>query len=74
MEIKVTVDRVEEGTLVLLVRPEEDIQILWPSSAMPIKVKEGDILVLEVEKDVEETRQAKERVTALLEKLQNKHR
>ena len=70
---KVTLDRIEEGTAVLLVRDEESIKINIPLFLLPPESKEGDILDITIARDVQETEDAKERVSSLLEKLKNKN-
>lgn len=70
---KVTIDRVEEGTAVLLVRDEETGKIDIPLFLLPAGSKEGDILDITINKDVQETEDAKERVSSLLEKLKSKN-
>lgn len=72
MEIRVTVDRIEEGKAVLLVRESETDAILWPVQALPEGVREGMILKIRVEPDEEATQAAKERVENLLKKLVSK--
>ncbi len=71
---KVTLDRIEECTAVLLVRDEESIKINIPLFLLPGESKEGDILDITIAKDVQETEDAKERVSSLLEKLKNKNK
>ena len=72
--LKVTIDRIEEGIAVLLVRVEEKIKINVPLILLPVGSKEGDILDIAITRDVQETEAAKERVTSLLEKLKNKNK
>lgn len=71
---KVTLDRIEEDVAVLLVRDEESVKINIPLFLLPLGSKEGDILDIAIVKDVQETEDAKERVSSLLEKLQKKNR
>ncbi len=71
---KVTLDRIEDCTAVLLLRDDESIIINIPLFLLPRESKEGDILNISIEKDVQETEAAKERVSALLEKLKNKNK
>lgn len=66
--MKVTVDRFEGEIAVLLVRPEENYQILFPRSMLP-GVGEGDLLEITVRKDEGETEETRERVSSLIEKL-----
>lgn len=69
---KVTLDRIEEDTAVLLVRDDETVKIDIPLFLLPEDSKVGDILDITIDRDVRETEAAKERVSSLLEKLQNK--
>lgn len=69
---KVTLDRIEGSTAVLLLRDNESIKIDFPLFLLPPGSKDGDILNLSIDRDVQETEAAKERVSALLEKLKNK--
>ena len=71
---KVTLDRIEENIAVLLVRDEEKIKINIPLCLLPSGSKEGDILDITIARDVQETEDAKERVSSLLEKLKKKNR
>lgn len=72
MTIKTTFDRIENTIAILLVRPEETTKISIPLSLLPEGTKEGDIMNIEITKDIQETERAKERVSSLLEKLKNK--
>ena len=65
MDLLLTVDRFEEGTAVLLVRPCEDRAILWPVADLPPGCKEGDILRITVEVSQSETEAARQRVESL---------
>lgn len=70
---KVTLDRIEGSTAVLLLRDEESIKLDIPLFLLPSGSKEGDILDISIVRDDQETEEAKERVSALLEKLKNKN-
>lgn len=70
---KVTLDRIEGSTAILLLRDDESIKIDIPLFLLPLESKEGDILNLSIVRDPQETEAAKERVSALLEKLKNKN-
>ena len=72
--LKVTIDRIEEGIAVLLVRDEEKIKINVPLTLLPVGSKEGDILDIAITRDVQETEDAKVRVSSLLEKLKSKNK
>ena len=71
---KVTLDRIEEGIAVLLLRDEDKIKINFPLTLSLSGSKEGDILNIIIVRDMQETEGAKERVTNLLEKLKNKNK
>jgi hypothetical protein len=70
---KFTLDRIEGSTAVLLLRDEESVKINIPLFFLPPESKEGDLLKLSIDRDVQETEAAKERVSALLETLKNKN-
>ncbi len=69
--MKVTVDRFEGGDAVLLVRPEEKYRILFPRNMLP-GVNEGDLLEITICREEQETQDARERVSSLIEKLRKK--
>ena len=71
-DFKVTLDRIEGSTAVLLLRGEESIKLNIPLFFLPPESKEGDILNISIARDIQETEAAKERVSDLLEKLKNK--
>jgi len=71
---KVMLDRIEGSIAVLLLRDEESIKINIPLLLLPPESKEGDILKLSIDRDVQETEATKERVSALLDKLKNKNK
>lgn len=70
---KVTLDRIEKDTAVLFVRDEEKVKIDIPLFLLPSGSKEGDVLDITIDKDVQETEDAKERVSSLLERLKGKN-
>jgi len=71
---KVTLDRIEENIAVLLVRDEESVRINIPLCLLPPESREGDILDITIARNVQETEDAKERVSNLIEKLRNKNK
>ena len=74
MKVKVTVDRIEDGYAVLLIRPEEKEKIDWPVEFLPDDVEDGDILSFRIERDVEAKEDAEERVKGLIERLKDKNK
>jgi len=73
MKIKAVIDRIEEGTAVLFIRPDEKDELHWPVNHLPDNAKEGDILNIIIEVDQEETERTKERVRSLIDKLKKKN-
>jgi len=75
MRFRVAVDRIEEGTAVLLPVGEAAAsagpaaRFLWPRALLPVETREGAHLVVSVEVDPESTAEAAERVRGLLERL-----
>lgn len=70
--MKATIDRFEDGWAVLLLREDESIEFELPVSMLPCDSSEGDILDIDISRDVEATKEATERVSGLIEKLKNK--
>ncbi len=65
------VDRIEDGYLILIPRdhPEEKIQM--PRKCLP-EFDEGDILEFSIRKDESATREARNRISMLRERLVNR--
>ena len=81
MKKQYTVDEIiDKKFAVLLDREDESIKIDIPLKDMPVKVKEGDIINIELkdnkiifaEVDIEATKKAKEEVQAILDDLKSK--
>jgi hypothetical protein len=81
MKKKYTVDEIVDGkTVVLLDREDESKKLDVPVKAIPISLKEGDIVNIEfqgdkivsVEVDIEATKAARQEVQKLLGELKNK--
>lgn len=70
--MKATIDRFEEDLAVLIVRGEVPTVIHIPEWLLPEDCKEGDILDIDISRDVEGTEAAKKRVSDLIEKLKKK--
>lgn len=70
---KVTLDRIEEDVAVLLLRDEESVKINISLFLLPA-CKEGNVLDITIKRDVQETEDAKERVSSLLEKLKSRNK
>lgn len=72
MTLKVTLDRIEGDWAVLLIRPDETCQILWPLNYLPEGAKEGSIFTIDISVDTQETDSADMRVKDLLDELLNR--
>ncbi|MFW5873639.1 MAG: DUF3006 domain-containing protein [Bacillota bacterium] len=70
--MKVTVDRIENGIAILLIRPEEKYSLEIPVEYLPAETGESDILSVNFKRENRETEEAKKRVRSLIEKLKNK--
>ncbi len=70
--MKATIDRIESGIAVLILREDESVQITLPARILPTGSKEGDIVTLTLERDDRTTSEAKERVSSLIGRLQKK--
>ena len=70
--MKATIDRIEDEWAVLLLREDESIEFELPVCMLPCGCNEGDILDINITRDVEGTKEAEERVSGLIEKLQKK--
>lgn len=62
------VDRLE-GDMVVLLIGDEGYRIVLPQSYLPEDAKEGSVLAVSVEVDTSATREAKERIQNLIDKL-----
>lgn len=76
---KYTLDRIEEGQYVFLEHPNEENQLLIPSTEINVKIAEGSIVLISSSESgyefrvlIEETQDMKEKVSSLLQKLKNK--
>jgi hypothetical protein len=64
-----TIDRIEEGTAVLIGREDETVRISIPAGHLPPGSREGDVLTMTLERDDAATRAAKEKVSGLITRL-----
>ncbi len=71
-EMKAVVDRIEGDIAVLLMGDRGELKLNIPISLLPQGCKESDVLNITIERDLEATQQAKERVSDLMEKLKKK--
>ncbi len=67
-----SLDRVEEGLAVLLIREDESVRFTLPLSLLPADVREGDILEISIRRDVAATAEARRRVAERIERLRGR--
>ncbi len=70
--MKVTIDRIEGTCAVLISREDEPVRVNVPLSLLPPGCREGDILTIRIERDLQETDIVQKRVSGHIEKLKNK--
>jgi hypothetical protein len=70
--MKVTIDRIEGTVAVLISRADESVRVNVPLSLLPPSCREGDILTIRIERDIQATEAAQERVSGLIEKLKKR--
>lgn len=71
---RVSLDRVEEGLAVLLLRKDESVCFTFPIALLPEGVREGDILEVAIHRDVSATAEARRRVAERIERLRGMDR
>jgi hypothetical protein len=67
--MRATIDRIEGTLAVLVLRDDESVRFSLPLSLLPAGSREGDIVVIGIERDREVTMAARERVSGRIEKL-----
>ena len=70
--MKVSIDRIEGTVVVLISRADESVRVNVPLSLLPPGCREGDILTIRIERDIQATEAAQERVSGLIEKLKKR--
>jgi hypothetical protein len=70
--MKAIVDRIEGTIAVLIPLDDESIRVTVPVSLLPSGCKEGEILIIAIERDTKATGVAKERVTSLIERVKKR--
>ena len=70
--MNVSIDRIEDGIVVLVTPDDPPGHIYLPAALLPPGCMEGDILTLTLEKDIAAARAARERVSGLIKKLKNR--
>jgi hypothetical protein len=67
-----TLDRIESGIAVLIGREDESVRLEFPLCLLPEGSREGDVLEFSLTRSETETRSAKDRISALLERLKGR--
>jgi hypothetical protein len=67
--MKAMIDRIDEGIAVLISLDDETLRVNVPVLLLPDGSREGDILTIACERDVEATRVAHERMAGLVDRL-----
>jgi hypothetical protein len=70
--MRATIDRIEGTLAVLIAKDDESVRFTLPLSLLPAGCREGDIVIIGIERDIEATTTVKERVSGKIENL--KHR
>ncbi|MDV4343271.1 DUF3006 domain-containing protein [Methanoculleus sp. YWC-01] len=69
---RASLDRVEEGLAVLLLREDESVRFTIPRSLLPPDAREGDTLEIVIRRDVAATEEARRRVAERIARLRAK--
>lgn len=69
---RASLDRVEEGLAVLLLREDESVRFTIPRSLLPPEAREGDTLEIVIRRDVAATEEARRRVAERIERLRKR--
>jgi hypothetical protein len=69
-----SLDQVEEGLAVLLLREDESVRFTLPRALLPPGAREGDILEVVIRRDVAATEEARRRVAERIERMRGKGR
>jgi len=72
ISLEFTVDRIEDGYVVIVSRDKKSSIVNWPLNLIEFPITEGDILSFNIEKNTNDKTLAQRRVKNLLQKLQNK--
>jgi len=70
--MRATIDRIEGTLAVLISQDDESVRVSIPVSLLPPGCREGDIVLITIERDKEATIAAKDRVSDRIEKLRHR--
>jgi hypothetical protein len=69
--MRATIDRIESPLAVMIARDDESVRFSLPLSLLPEGCREGDIVVIGIERDIEATTAARRRVSGRIEQLKH---
>jgi len=72
IKIRALIDRFEGNVGVLLLGEEEQESVDFPKSFLPAGSKEGDILKIKITTESRRTKEAKQKVAEMIEKLKGR--
>jgi hypothetical protein len=67
--MRATIDRIESPLVVMIAQNDESVRFSLPLSLLPAGSREGDIVVIGIERDIEATVATRERVSERIDKL-----
>jgi hypothetical protein len=67
--MRAAIDRIEGTLAVLISQDDESVRVNLPVSLLPPGCREGDIITIGIERDIQATTDTKERVSDRIEKL-----
>jgi hypothetical protein len=70
--MRATIDRIEGTLAVLIAEEDESVRFTLPLSLLPAGCWEGDIVVIGIERDIEATTAARERISGRIENLKSR--
>jgi len=70
--MRATIDRIEGTLAVLIAEEDESVRFVLPLSLLPAGCREGDIVVIGIERDIEATTAARERISGRIENLKSR--
>jgi hypothetical protein len=70
--MKMCIDRIEGTKAVLISMDDQSVQLSVPLKLLPPGCREGEILLIAIERDFNASRVAKERAKNLIEKLKKR--
>ena len=70
--MRATLDRVEGETAVLLLGEDERLKIKIPAMLLPEGSREGDVMEISITRDEKATKEARSKVSDLIDKLKKR--